>query len=142
MSRCIHELDTSTCADCRPRPNSTQMVYATPGGSVVHRRPDCEMLARGQAAVESNDGRVGIINPVFRDKYPGRGDCSWCMADLEIGQCTLLINGKRTSGSVINVRPLGYGHKAYLVRYESTDGKVLESQFKRNQLTGVTLNGE
>ena len=73
MDRCIHELETFSCADCRPRTVAGQIVYATPGGSVVHRRPDCEMLARGQASVDSAGGRIGVINPVHRDKHPGRG---------------------------------------------------------------------
>jgi len=133
MEKCIHELDTISCADCRPRRVKEQMVYATPGGSVVHRRQDCELLERGQAAVDAAGGRIGVINPVHRDKYPGRGDCAWCTADIAIGSCSFFVNDELVDGIIINTRSLGYGHTAYLVRFENSLGKVIEKQFKRSQ---------
>jgi hypothetical protein len=139
MDRCIHELDTFACADCRPRTSIDQMVYATPGGSVVHRRADCEMLARGQASVDSAGGRVGVINPVHRDKYPGRGDCSWCMSEQDLGSCKIRIDGSLIDGIVLNTRPLGYGHLAYLVRYKGQDGRVIEVQMKKSQLIDLKI---
>ncbi len=142
MDRCIHELDTFACADCRPRIETGQMVYATPGGSVVHRRPDCEMLTRGQASVDSAGGRIGVINPVHRDKYPGRGDCAWCMAEQEIGSCQILINEAPIDAIIINTRPLGYGHLAYLVRYKDEEGKVVEVQMKKKQLVSLQLKND
>ena len=142
MDRCIHELDTFACADCRPQIETGQMVYATPGGSVVHRRPDCEMLARGQASVDSAGGRIGVINPVHRDKYPGRGDCAWCMAEQEIVSCQILINKEPVDAIIINTRPLGYGHLAYLVRYKDQDGKVVEVQMKKKQLIELQIESD
>ena len=142
MDRCIHELETFSCADCRPRTVSGQIVYATPGGSVVHRRPDCEMLARGQASVDSAGGRIGVINPVHRDKYPGRGDCAWCMAEQEIGSCQILINEVPTDAIIINTRPLGYGHLAYLVRYKAQDGRVVEVQMKKKQFMDLQIKND
>jgi hypothetical protein len=139
MDRCIHELDTFACADCRPRVVTGEMVYATPGGSVVHRRPDCEMLARGQASVDSAGGRIGVINPVHRDKYPGRGECAWCMAEHELGSCSFYMDKELMDGVIINTRPLGYGHIAYLVRFKSPAGKVVEMQFKKSQLIDLTM---
>lgn len=115
------------------------MVYATPGGSVVHRRPDCEMLSRGQASVDSAGGRIGVINPVHRDKYPARGDCAWCMAEQELGSCQIFINEVPTDAIIINTRPLGYGHLAYLVRYMGKDGRVVEIQMKKGQLLELQI---
>jgi len=139
MDRCIHELDTFACVDCRPRIETGQMVYATPGGSVVHRRPDCEMLARGQASVDSAGGRVGVINPVHIDKYPDRGDCSWCISDQELGTCKIRIEDSLIDGIVINTRPLGYGHLAYLVRYKNQAGREIEAQMKKSQLLDLKI---
>lgn len=134
MERCIHELDVISCADCKPRNSKDQMVYATPGGSVVHRRADCEMLARGQSAVDSMGGRIGSINLVDRNRYPGRGDCAWCMSDAEIGSCKVSVDDAIIDAIVINRRPLGYGHLAYLVRYTTPEGSVIEVQMKKSQL--------
>jgi len=140
VARCFHDLEVISCADCRPRTSAVQTVYATPGGGVVHRRPDCEMLARGQASVDAAGGRTGAINPADRNKYPGRGDCTWCMAEKVIGTCKINVNDVLLAAVIINTRPLSYGHLAYLVRYQSADGKVVEKQCKKLQLIDLQMN--
>ena len=140
MNLCIHEMDEEFCAYCRSNGSQNQMVYATPGGSVVHRRSNCELLTSGQAAVDAIGGKTGPINLVFRDKYPGRGDCTWCMPRNPIGTCSVKVGDEMFAGQILNVRRTQFGYFVYLVRYELPDGRISEQQFNASALIDLIMD--
>ena len=136
---CIHEFERNQCALCKPRESRREHVYATVGGSTVHSRPDCELLLKGQISADANGLRNYTINPVFWDKYPNRGECSWCTADSEIGRCDVLIEGTWTLGIVLATRPIGYGNKEYLVKYESNSGATKQRGYRIKEIRNLEI---
>ena len=64
------------------------------------------------------------------------------MAEQKLGSCQILINEAHIDAVIINTRPLGYGHLAYLVRYKTQDGRVVEVQMKKKQIINLQIKSD
>jgi ribonuclease HI len=86
-SRCVHDLITRQCWQCRPKFSSIpDRVAVTAGGAVYHLSEDCGALRDGCRSIERRGGVRAELNwvPTVDALAAGRGACEVCCAGRNV----------------------------------------------------------
>ncbi|GAA4599199.1 hypothetical protein GCM10023107_47610 [Actinoplanes octamycinicus] len=86
-SRCVHDLITRQCWQCRPSAGTRpERVAVTSGGSVFHLSEGCAALNHGWRRIERRGGVQSDLTwvPTVDAITAGRGACEVCCAGRDI----------------------------------------------------------
>ena len=81
---CRHDLAAGTCSICKfEKPDARPPVFTTAGRRAYHASRDCKILAKNQAKLLEDSGKVAVVRTVSVAEVveAGRPPCPTCVTD-------------------------------------------------------------